>query len=256
MKLYKIIGTILILSATQAAIYGQSLIKPIQYPLGTIGNSQPYLIWQDLLNTPDWNDSKKYRITIHPENNRAKALSYTINPEVIYKSFLVFRIPQSLPDNKYQYSIERLVDDKSVDTKYYYYLKYPITSFFTLDSSSRSEIDNLKPGNLIKYMYLEKNNRLTNYYNFIFFTASSSATLGIGLLFYSMSALQFGLITKIIYVICFASAATGFSASGYYGYKYLQKKSELAEILKTGKRVSIMGGVRSGKFCAAVKYAF
>lgn len=235
--------------------FSQSSIEPIQFPVAAIGINRPYFIWQDIYNTRDKGTDVKYRLTLYTINKEDKKLnSYTFYPELYYNFFYSFRIPETLRDDNYRYSIERILGGKAVESRYYYYLKYPIVQEFAINSEIKSEVDRLEPEYLIKYLYIDRNNTLRNGYNFLFFSSSGLASFVIGMLFYNV--INLGTISTIIYTVCFISSGVGFSAAGYYGYRYMEKRGELQRILKVNKRVSINGGIKDKKVNAEVELSF
>ncbi len=225
---------------------------PIFYPSETISNNRPYIIWQDLYNKRDKKVNVRYRITMNSDDNKLKPIIFY--PETFYRSYYVFRYPINLTSNKYSYTIERLLDNKSSDIRHFHFLKYPVQNEFTIDSEEKNEIDSLPPEYLIKYLFMEKNNMYNNGYNVIFFGSGAIATFGIGILFYSV--LDFGIASTIISVISFTSSAVGISATGYYGYKYIDKKSEMQKILEIGKGISVNGNVSNENISADIELTF
>ena len=223
---------------------------PVYYPEGVIGAVSPYIIWYDKYYDRDNKNNVKYRISIKPENGDVQPL--LIMPD-LYDGYYFYKIPFILKPDKYSYTIERLVDFKAMDSKYFHYRKYPIKGEFVLDDED-SQIDNLPIGRLIEYLKLDKENRLVNGYNFLFYSSASICSFGIGLLFYSV--LEFGVISKIIYTIAFTSSAVGLGAAGYYGYKYLDQKNKLRKIIDIGENVSINGSVSSIGIYADFKISF
>ncbi len=225
---------------------------PISYPSDTIGNSRPYIIWQDLYNKRDKKIKARYRLSIKSDNDNLKPITFF--PELYYKSYYVFKTPINLTDNKYSYSIERIIDNKSINSRRFYYDKYPVINEFEINNKEDTDLDSLPPEYLIQYLYLDKNNRYTNGYNILFYGSSSIITLGIGILF--TSVFDFGIVSTIISVISFTSSAIGISATGYYGYKYLNKKSEMQKILEIGKGVTINGKVSQDNIYADIELTF
>ncbi len=190
--------------------FSQRLIDPIQFPVATISSNQPYVIWQDIYNRRDKSTDVKYRLTLYTVNKEdIKLNSYTFYPELYYNFFYSFRIPEILKDDSYRYSIERILSGKPVDSRYYYYLKYPLVQEFAINSEIKSEVDSLQPEYLIKYLYIDRNNTLRNGYNFLFFSSSGLASFVIGMLFYNV--INLGTISTIIYTVCFISSGVGLS---------------------------------------------
>jgi hypothetical protein len=237
-------------------IYAESRspIKPLLYPNDTISNSRPYIIWKDVYG---YKDSKgtKYRITL---DNKDKQLTssqkFIIEPKLYYSEFYAVRLPKTLKNSSYSYTIDRMFNNKPVNSRYFSYLNYPITGSFQLDTDSKEDADFLPPEYLIKYKYFEKENILANWYNFKFFSASSTISLGIGYLFYAV--LQFGLISTVIVILSVISAAIGYPAAGYYGLSYLRNKSRINDILKAGKNIGIEGSENRGILNTGLKLRF
>jgi hypothetical protein len=249
-----VIVSILFLAADSA--FSQSLIEPIRFPTATISSNQPYFIWQDIYNsTRDTSTDVRYRLTLYTTNKKEiKLNSYTFNPDLYYNFFYSFRIPDILKDDSYRYSIERIIGGNPVESRYYYYLKYPIVQEFSINSEKKNDVDSLPPEYLIQYLHIDRNNTLRNGYNFLFFSSSGLASFGIGMLFYHV--IHLGTISTIIYTVSFISSGVGISAAGYYGYHYMKNRGKLQRILEINKRVSINGGIRDKKVNAEVEFSF
>lgn len=255
MRRANIICVIASLFLMTGAAFSQSLIEPIQFPVAAIGVNRPYFIWQDIYNTRDKNTDVRYRLTLYRINKEdIKLNSYTFYPELYYNFFYSFRLPETLKDDSYRYSIERILSGKPVESRHYYYLKYPIVQEFAINSKIESDVDRLEPEYLIKYLYIDRNNTLRNGYNVLFFSSSGLASFAIGMLFYNV--INLGTISTIIYTVCFISSGVGFSAAGYYGYRYMEKRGELRRILEISKGVSINGGIEDKKVNAEVELSF
>ena len=231
-------------------------IKPIIYPFGTIGNNQPCFIWQDIYNERDKKNNAKYRITITNlnSNNSNKTYKIIIIPQVIFKIFYIFKLQATLDDTEYEYSIERLIANKPVKTRHYYYLRYPIKNKFTINSKRKRPIDNLNSKYLIQYIHTDRNNTLINGYNALFFISSSITCFGMGMLFYNI--INWGITSKIIAGLSFTSSAIGITASGYYGYRYLNKKKELQQIIRLSKKISLKGDINNNQIKAGMELSF
>ncbi|GEM_PF-415454 len=243
--------TIIILWLLSLPLFGQSLIEPIRYPLETISNNRPWIIWQDIYSE---RKSDQHRLNIYRKSDDVLHRSYTFTPALYYRFFYAYRLPDSLEDNRYHYSIERIVKGESIESRYYYYLHYPLVGEFEIDSLSRNELDYIPPEYLIQYLYIDRNNVLRNGYNSLFFTTSSAATFAIGLLFYHV--IHLGTISTIIYYICFISSGVGLSAAGYYGYRYIENRAKLQKILEIGKGISINGGILDRRVNTEVELKF
>jgi hypothetical protein len=250
------------ISATVSLIFAYSYIyaesrspiKPLLYPYNTISNSRPCFIWKDQYGHKDGKGTK-YRITLKTGNkHESSPRQFIIKPKLYYREFYAAWIPMTLEQSSYSYTIERMFNNKPVNSRYFSYMNYPITGSFMLDTEIKEDVDFLPPEYLIKYKYFEKENILSNWYNFMFFSASSTVSLGIGYLFYAV--LQFGLISTVIVILCAISAAIGFPAAGYYGINYLRNKSRINEILKTGKNVGLEGSENRGIINTGAKLRF
>ena len=150
---------------------------PVYYPGGTIGASSPYIIWYDKNIERDKNSNVKYRITINPDQKEIKP--FIITPEIFDNNYYFYKIPFILEQEKYKYMIERLVDSKPQTSNYFSYRKYPITGEFTVNYNENSQVDDLPPQMLIKYIKLDEENRLENGYNFIFFSTAAIMDINI-----------------------------------------------------------------------------
>lgn len=243
--------SIIILWLLRLPVFGQSLIEPIRYPLQTTSNSRPWIIWQDIYSE---RKSDQYRLNLYRKSDDVPHRSYTFTPALYYKFFYAYRLPDFLEDNRYHYSIERIVKGESIESRYYYYLNYPLVGEFEIDSLDRNELDFIPPAYLIQYLYIDRNNVLRNGYNTLFFTTSSAATFAIGLLFYHV--IHLGTISTIIYYICFISSGVGLSAAGYYGYRYIENRGKLQKILEIGKGISINGGIIDQRVNTEVELKF
>ena len=95
---------------------------------------------------------------------------------------------------------------------------------------------------------------LVNGYNILFYGASSTLTLGLGILFHTV--LRFGTVSTVITYVCYGTSLMGYTAAGYYGYRYRERKSGMAEILKTGGGTTIKGGADTKGIRAAAELVF
>ncbi len=253
-RTYLSVTLILIFFCTSTYAESRSPIKPLLYPYGEISNSKPCFIWKDLNGYMD-SKATKYRITLEKKEKQLKSpQSFIIAPKLYYQEFYAVKLPTILENSTYSYTIERIFNNKPVNSRYFNYLKYPITGSFRLDSDIKEDIDFLPPEYLIQYKYYEKENILTNWYNFMFYSASSTISLGLAYLFYAV--LQFGLISTIIVILCVVSAAIGYPAAGYYAYSYIRNKSRINDILKAGKNIGIVGSENKGIINTGVKLRF
>lgn len=237
-----------IINMEEITIPGKSL--PVFYPEGTIGNVRPYIIWYDKYLERDKTDRAKYRITLSRDDNVIDPI--LIHPDC-YENHYFYLFPVVLKPGEYTYMIERLLNNKPVNSAYFHYLKYPVTGYFKLEPGENKSYD-LPPEYLIRYISGEKNNRLVNGYNALFYGGAGVGAFGIGMLFYSV--FDFGLISRIISYISFASSAAGIGAAGYYGYHYYQEKNQLLKLLETGKKVSIYGNATNKIISADIRLSF
>ncbi len=243
MKKYSVIltGLLLCLIPGAPARAEYSLIDPVIYPFNSIGTRSPWVIWQDIYHAENPNDPARYRITIKPGKDPGrKPHTYTIAPERFYKNFFAFKLPIPLENGGYEYRIERLVSGTPMGSRYYHYRKYPIEMAFSLDTDKKDLLDDLDPGRIIQYIYKDRNNTLQNGYNALFFLGSGVFSFGIGMLFYSV--IDLGIISTVIYVVAFTSSATGLTAAGYYGVRYMHNRGRLNKILEVEPGVNLGAG--------------
>ncbi len=232
------------LISTDASAAGA--IDPLEYPHGKIGNSTPPFLWQDLYGAGDRGAKVQYRLTLKKDDAGKDSRMYLFNPVQIYGSISSFRIPEPLGEGSWEYTIERLLEGSPVRSRYYHYRRYPVRGSFVLNLNEVRKFERLETRDLAKYLLLERDNRLNNGYNSLFFAGSATFSLGAGILFYKV--INLGVWSTVISWVCFSSAAVGYGASGYYGYSYLEGKSELGKIVDIGTRTSLNGGHRDGKF--------
>ncbi len=215
---------------------------PVFYPEEKIASGTPFFIWFDLYNERDVGNNVKYRITLKTEKE-ANIKPVLLTPASYEKYYYFFKWPYPLEPEKYAYTIDRLSDLKETRLKFFHYLKYPVKGEFEIDPEDKTIKDELPPEKLIEYLRLEKENRLINRNNFFFYIGAGAGAFGIGLLFYKV--LHFGIISKIIYYIAFASSAAGAGAAAYYGVNYFIGKYNLQKIAGISDNVSISGSVTS-----------
>jgi len=210
---------------------------PVFYPEGITGNANPYFIWYDK-DAGNMNPDIKYRISVKSgSGNEIKPVP--VIPNVYDNFFFYYKFPFQLEPDKYVYTIDRLVDSKETDHKYFHSLKYPIDGEFEVDPDGAGIKDDLPPERLIEYLKAEKANYLENGYNCVFYGSASLCSFGIGLLFYKV--LDFGIISKIVYAVAFTSSGAGAGAAVYYGYNYMAGRSRLQKIADIGTGVSVNG---------------
>ncbi|MCU0821219.1 MAG: hypothetical protein MUC95_01945 [Spirochaetes bacterium] len=240
------------LALTQFAYGRFKTPLPVHYPAEQETGSRPYIIWQDIYNERDAGSQIRYRITISQKNKNMEPVLFY--PDIYYRHFCVFQYPLNLNDGDYEYKVDRLINNNPDGSRHFHFSKYPITGEFQVRHNQTNDIHGLPPEYLIKYLFIERHNRYINKYNSLFFGTGGAATLGIGILF--LKVFDFGVISTVVYAVSFSASAMGFSASGYYGYKYLKKDSELREIVRLGKDVSIKGSAAAGKINTGVELSF
>jgi len=230
----------------------RSLIKPLQYPVDTIYTKKPYFIWNDIHNSETKNTFKLTLIDKTGENG--KPVTFIFSPEIYYQTYYLFKLPLELSGTSYEYIIDMMINSKPVKYKYYNYLQYPISDRFKIDPGKKSDADRLSPENFIKFKYIEKENMLVNGYNILFYGASSTLTLGLGILFHSV--IKLGMISTVITYLCYGTSIIGYGAAGYYGYNFLEKKSVMNEIVKLGENTTLKGGLNQKNIKSGVELSF
>ncbi len=240
---------------TPALSWAQGLIEPLEYPFGVVAAPKPLFIWQDLYLERDGESKVSYRLTLQDESaaeNRIKV--YNFMPRRYLTNFYLYRFPDSLKNGKYSYSIERIMGGASMDSRYYHYYRYPIARGFEVNTGRKSEIENLSDEALVQYLYLDRKNTLNNGYNALFFSTSSTVTLGIGILFYKV--INLGVWSTVISAICFGSSAVGYTAAGYYTWRYYGERKRLQRIVDLDKNTSIKGGVTGSGITTEAEFRF
>ncbi len=234
------------------ALPERSLLLPLVYPNGTVSTGQPWILWNDIYNM---RDRRTYRIIFREKGGSATdQVTYTFIPGIFFKSYYAWQLPAPLKGMSYDYTIEMLVNSKPENLSYNAVYKYPIMETFTVDTARKNSIDRLPPEYLIKYKFMEKENGLINGYNFIFYASSSTLTLGLGFLFYTI--FNFGTVAVVLSWICFGTSLMGYTAAGYYGYRYMVKKGEMNEILRMGENISIKGMNNGKKMDTGIELSF
>jgi hypothetical protein len=238
---YRAAAAVLLLAALAypPLVSASPLYTPLVYPDGTIGTLKPVFIWQDS-HTSSPAGSRQFRITITKKDGRDPIVSPLFAPQVYYRHFLAWSVPGPLQEGTYSYTIERATPASALTTRYFHAYKYPITGEFTIEGSATGPIDGLETADLIRYLYLTRENTLRNGYSCLFFTGSGLISFGLGMIF--LFATDFGVISTVIYSISFASAAAGFAGAGYYGYHYFSNRKITRRILDVGGGVSVNGG--------------
>ncbi len=211
-------------------LLASSAFDPLEYPFGEIGNPNPPFVWQDLYNEQDLRYKAKYRITIKKKAEDAKPQSFLIMPERYLGSVYIAHPLFTLAPGYYYYTIERMVDGSSVDSRYYHYRRYPISGEFGLEPLRLKQFEKLSDDKLVDYLMLERKNRRENGYHALFFAGSGTFTLAAGYAVYRYT--NFGIVSTVIAAVCVLSSAVGYGAASYYGYQYLEGKSELEKIIQ------------------------
>ncbi len=256
----KTIQTIILAAALGAPLFApasvraQGLIRPIVHPSAATGLASPLFIWQDMYAADDGRRGIRHRLTIK-DRDRADAAPVVLvmNPEIYYRQYYTFRLPTALAEGRFEYTIERLSGTASLNTRYYHYARYPIKREFEL-SAETTELDELPPGYLIPWLHTDRNNRLQNGYNSLFFAGGAALSFGIGLLFYSV--IDLGVVSTVVYVLAFTSSATGITASAYYGCRYFSTKRKLARIMDLGKNATLKGGVLDNSVMSEIEFRY
>jgi hypothetical protein len=234
---------------------GQGLIDPLDYPFGTVKSPRPYILWQDIYNQRDRGVNVRYRLTVERENGTGSVPRvYSFMPQIYYRSVYLWRIPEPLQNGTYRYTVDRILDGAAMQSRHYHFRRYPVRKSFTIDTSIENELDDLRPEYLVQYIYLDRNNTLNNGYNALFFAGSSTVTLGIGIIFYTV--IDLGVWSMVISAVCFTSSAVGYSAAGYYTWQYSKNRRKLQKILEIGKNTSIHGGIIDRTVTAGAELSF
>jgi hypothetical protein len=241
MKRAIIISILISVFLYTATAYAQDRTNPIEYPFGTIGVIKPYFIWQDINNKRD-GTGIQYRLTLtQAEGSEQNVKSYTFHPELLFDMFYFFKVPDALQTVKYNFTIDRLSEGTPLRKKYYYHLEYPVSGNFKIDPGEKNRIDTLSPEYLVRYIYLDNMNKLTNGYNIIFFSASGSITLALGIVIWEF--VNIGIAGRIISIFFFTSSAIGYSAAAYYSVMYYRNTRKLHKIIELSRGVSLNGGI-------------
>jgi hypothetical protein len=224
---------VLHLFVLSASVFSASAFEPLEYPFGTIGNPRPPFVWQDLYNERDLRYKAKYKITIKKTESKseenAKTEFFFSVPARYQASFFIAPLPFGLAPGSYTYRIERFVDGASVDSRYYYYRRYPIAGEFTLHPEKLRDFEKLSNEKMVDYLLLERKNKRENGYHALFFTSSGTIALGAGFVVYRYT--NFGIISTAIAAVCALSSAVGYGAGAYYGYRYFEGKRELEKMI-------------------------
>lgn len=249
-----VLAALIIFHCAALSVPAQGLIPPLVYPEGKTGHGASCFIWQDMYQTKESPRASRFRITVKNLDGEGKPLLLIVDPRVYYNNFFVYELRDPLAEGRYEYTIERMLAGEALQSKYYHYLRYPIKKNFTVDGTYTSDVDGLLPPYKIQYMYLRRQNILENGYNSLFFAGSAAVSFGIGMLFYAV--VDWGIVSTILYVIAFTSSAVGFTASGYYGYRYVRGTNKLQKILEIGGDASLKGGLEKDGFKAEIEKRF
>lgn len=240
--------------AAPGAVRAQGLVRPIVHPSESTGLASPVFIWQDMYLAEDAKKGIRHRLTVRSLNYpQAAPFVLVTTPEIYYRQYYTLTLPTTLAQGRYEYTIERLTGATSLTTRHYHYARYPIRREFVL-TAEKTGLDALPPGYLIPWLHTERDNRLQNGYNSLFFAGGAVMSFGIGLLFYSV--IDLGVISTVIYVLAFTSSATGAVASAYYGSRYCAKKRTLARIMDLGKNAALKGGVIGDSVLSEIEFRY
>jgi len=250
---FRVTASLLIAAVLVPPVWPAGAISPVEYPDRTIGSVSPPFIWQDLYCERDRRYNVKYRLTVK-EKNETSPRTWLFMPSLHHATYYAYTIPEPLGRGEYHYTIERLVDGHAADSRLYHYRRYPVRGEFVLDPDEKGDFEALKTADLIRYLTLERDNRIDNGYNSLFFSGSSTVTLGIGVLFYRY--IDLGIVSTIIYVLCFTSSAIGYGATGYYGYGYFHGRGDLDRIVREGTAASLTEPRRERVFRAGLESKF
>ena len=242
------------LLASPAVLRAQGMTGPIVYPSKTTGLASPVFIWQDMYLSDDAGKGIRHRLTVR-DRDRAEAAPVVLvtTPEIYYRQYYMLRLPSELAPGRYEYTIERLSGTSPLGTRHYHYARYPIQREFEL-TAEKSGLDDLPPGYLIPWLHTERDNRLQNGCNSLFFAGGAALSFGIGLLFYSV--IDFGVISTVICVLAFTSSATGAAASAYYGCRYFSTKRKLGRIMDLGKNATLKGGILDDSVLSEIEFRY
>lgn len=246
-----------VIAATLAApgsVRAQGLVRPIVHPSGTTGLASPIFIWQDMYLADDSKTGIRHRLTVRSlDRPEAAPVVLVTTPEIYYRQYYMLRLPSELAPGRYEYTIERLSGTSPLGTRHYHYARYPIQREFEL-TAEKSGLDDLPPGYLIPWLHTERDNRLQNGCNSLFFAGGAALSFGIGLLFYSV--IDFGVISTVICVLAFTSSATGAAASAYYGCRYFSTKRKLGRIMDLGKNATLKGGILDDSVLSEIEFRY
>ncbi len=217
-----------VMAPAGTAVAETSAAGTLQYPREAITTGKPYFIWQDIYNMDRRNIT--FRLIIQSIDRHEYAEEFRLTPQTFRGQFYVLTLPVTLEPGEYSYSVGMLQGGKPIRLRRYYYHDYPLYGEFTIKPGETSRVDSLPPEKLIGYLFLERQNRVTNGYNSLFFTGSAAGSAGIGFLFYQV--LHFGAISTVVAAVAFTSAAAGVGAAAYYGYHYVKEKRELNSMLE------------------------
>lgn len=232
---------------------GESPIRPFKFPYGTIGSQNPPFIWQDLFNDRDERYGAKYRLTVRQKNKSSK-FSTELVPKKHLTTIYILNPSFTLLPGKYEYIIERVVDNKSVNSRYFYTSNYPICGEFEINPQKKQKFEYLTNEKLVDYLLFERKNKLENGYNALFFGVSSTVTLAVGIAMHQYT--NFGFITNLITTVCILSSVIGYGATTFYGYNYYQGKIELERMLVGIDNAFLKDFLRDERICVFFGFSF
>lgn len=242
-----------IIMLSQVPLAALSAVEPLIYPAGEIGRARPFFIWQDIYRERDSGLNVSYRLTLQNERDNEIRV-YNFDPLPRFRTFYLYALPSDLANGPYSYSIERMVDGVSSDARFYHANRYPLVQRFTVNTGSASPPDALGADNLIRYLYTERENTLSNGYNALFFSTSATVTMGVGLLFYKV--FHFGIVSNIIAAVCGVSAVIGYGAAGYYTVGYISGRNRLQRIIDLDGSSSIRAGFNGDGVMTGAEFNF
>jgi hypothetical protein len=239
----------------EAPSRAQGLVSPLVYPEGRVCADTRTIIWQDLYPELDADAGARYRLTLRETARRdAPPLVTEIDPRRYFGVYYAYSLSAPLSAGNWELTIDRIIGGEPVTTRHYHYLRYPVKREFTVDPGLSSRLCALPPDYLIRSLQLDRANTYTNGYNALFFTGSSILSFGVGVLFYSV--INFGIVSTIIYTISFISAGTGFTAAGYYGWRYRANRVKLEKMVEIGTSVSLNGAIIDERILTALELRY
>ncbi|MCX7678477.1 MAG: hypothetical protein N2316_04595 [Spirochaetes bacterium] len=253
-KLFKGLIFLFIGSIFSTPLYAFDAFGPFKFPCGTIGTSNPPFIWQDFYSERDARYNVKYHITLREKDNNNILTSSFVLPKMYQRNIYIANLPLTLKPGNYEFTIERIVDGKSVNSRYFYSYKYPVFGEFEIKFEKKREFEKLSDEKLVNYLMYERKNRLENGYNALFFVTSSSICLAAGIAIYNYT--NFHIITPLLSAVCVISSIIGYGATSFYGYKYFQGKNELEKMLTKYENSSSKEILDKNRLCVSMSSCF